>query len=432
MRAIGRWSLTGLMLNSIIGSAIFGLPSTIALSLGRNSFWAMLIAGAINAVIVACYAEVASQFSEAGGAYLYGRVTFGRFCGIQTGWMLLLARIAGPAANANLFVTYVEEFWPKAAQPLPRLAILATVLGFLTLINIRGVRGGAYVSNLFILAKLVPLFFLAGVGGLYLLSGHGAPPTISTAASPQTWLKTILLLFFAYGGFENALTLLSEAKDPRRDVAAALFTTILICILLYAGIQWVVVGVLVDPAHSQRPLAEVARVIFGTHGASVISLVALISLYGGMSANILGVPRVPFALAEAGDFPSIFSTIHSKFRTPYFSILVFSLLTFLLAGLGSFAWNAPLSAIARLFYYAVGCAALPALRHKQPNAAYFRLPGGIVFSIVGIGCCLLLATQVDLSGSIVLGVTVVVGVINWIVVRSEKPFVRANREVLWQ
>jgi hypothetical protein len=85
-----------------------------------------------------------------------------------------------------------------------------------------------------------------------------------------------------------------------------------------------------------------------------------------------------------------------------------------------------------LFYYAVGCAALPALRHKQPNAAYFRLPGGIVFSIVGIGCCLLLATQVDLSGSIVLGVTVVVGVINWIVVRSEKPFVRANREVLWQ
>src|SRR5215471_11764863 len=132
VRAIGRWSLTGLMLNSIIGSAIFGLPSTIALSLGRNSPWAMLIAGAINAVIVACYAEVASQFSEAGGAYLYARVTFGRFCGIQTGWMLLLARIAGPAANANLFVTYVEEFWPKAAQPLPRLAILATVLGFLT------------------------------------------------------------------------------------------------------------------------------------------------------------------------------------------------------------------------------------------------------------------------------------------------------------
>src|ERR1700757_598787 len=90
VRAIGRWSLTALTVNSVIGSGVFGLPSTVAALLGNNSVLAVLIAGLAMGVIMACFAEVASQFAEAGGPYLYARAAFGRLMGILVGWMLYL------------------------------------------------------------------------------------------------------------------------------------------------------------------------------------------------------------------------------------------------------------------------------------------------------------------------------------------------------
>src|SRR6266849_4409245 len=102
VRAIGRWSLIALVVNSIIGSGIFGLPSTLAGLLGRSSPWAMLAGGIAAGVIIACFSEVASYFSAAGGPYLYTRVALGRFVGLQAGWMLWLARLTSPAANANV------------------------------------------------------------------------------------------------------------------------------------------------------------------------------------------------------------------------------------------------------------------------------------------------------------------------------------------
>src|SRR5258707_299499 len=106
VRAIGRWSLAALMLNIIIGGAIFGLPSTVAGILGGESPIAYLIAAAGIGVIAACVAEVASRFQQAGGPYLYAKTAFGRFVGLQTGWLLWLTRISSAAAVANVFIDY--------------------------------------------------------------------------------------------------------------------------------------------------------------------------------------------------------------------------------------------------------------------------------------------------------------------------------------
>src|SRR6202046_5931378 len=157
IRAIGRWTLVALVVNSIIGSGIFGLPSTVAGLIGSYSPYAVLAAGAGMSVIIACFAEVASRFHQAGGPYLYARVAFGRFMGIQTAWMLWLAQVTAPAANANLFVIYLGEFFPHAKDPIPRAVSLTVLVGFLTFINIRAVGPGTWVSNLFTVAKLVPL-----------------------------------------------------------------------------------------------------------------------------------------------------------------------------------------------------------------------------------------------------------------------------------
>jgi amino acid transporter len=132
---------------------------------------------------------------------------------------------------------------------------------------------------------------------------------------------------------------------------------------------------------------------------------------------MLAVPRITFAMAEGGDFPAIFAAIHPRFRTPYFSIVVFALLTWLLALLGSFAWNVTLSAAARLFFYAGGCAALPVLRRKWPGAALFRLPVGTLVAALGVLICIVLMSQIDRSGSLIVLATVVVAFINWLWVR---------------
>ncbi len=419
VRAIGRWSLAALAVNSIIGSGIFGLPATVAGLLGKRSVVAVLIAGAAMGVIMACFAEVASQFSEAGGPYLYARAAFGRLTGILVGWMLYLAQTAAPAANANLFVIYLAEFWPAAKEPWPRSVILTLLVGVLALINARGARQGAAVSNVFTVAKILPLLMVVLAGAAVTII-HPAPWGAAGPLPASVWMKAMVLLIFAYGGFESAMAPMSEAKNPGRDAAFALFVALIACTVIYALVQWVVVGVLGPGATTDRPLAEVARVTMGNRGAGLVALGALVSVYGYLSAKLLGMPRVTFALAKGGDLPEVFAAVGPRFHTPWFSILFYAAAVWGLAMVGSFAWNVTLSVVARLFYYGVVCAAVIALRRKQPLATGFRLPGGQVLAVLGVGIAVALATQVDLSKSVILAATVGAAFLNWLWARRTR------------
>jgi len=419
VRAIGRWSLAALVVNSIIGSGIFGLPATVSGLLGKRSVVAVLIAGAAMGVIMGCFAEVASQFSEAGGPYLYARTAFGKLMGILVGWMLYLAQTAAPAANANLFVIYLAEFWPAAKEPWPRFVILTLLVGVLALINVRGARQGTAVSNVFTVAKLLPLLMVV-LAGAALTLFHPAPWAATGTVPTTMWMKAMVLLIFAYGGFESALAPMSEAKNPGRDAAFALLVALIACTAIYALVQWVVVGVLGPGATTDRPLAEVARVTMGNRGAGLVAIGALVSVYGYLSAKMLGMPRVTFALAKGGDLPSLFGAVGPRFHTPWFSILFYAAAVWGLAISGSFAWNVTLSVVARLFFYAVVCAALIVLRRKQPLAARFRLPGGPVLAMLGIGIALVLATQVDRSKTVILAATVAAAFLNWLWARRAR------------
>ena len=124
IRSIGRWTLTALVVNAIVGSSIFGLPSELTRLLGRASPIAMLVAAAIIAIIIACMAEVASQFSKTGGPYLYVRTSYGRFAGLQVGWFWILASMGGGAGCANLFVQYLGSIWHPATEPGVRIAVI--------------------------------------------------------------------------------------------------------------------------------------------------------------------------------------------------------------------------------------------------------------------------------------------------------------------
>jgi len=419
VRAIGRWSLAALAVNSIIGSGIFGLPATVAGLLGKRSVVAVLIAGAAMGVIMACFAEVASQFSEAGGPYLYARAAFGRLTGILVGWMLYLAQTAAPAANANLFVIYLAEFWPAAKEPWPRFVVLTLLVVVLAAINARGARQGTAVSNIFTVAKILPLLMVVSAGAAVTII-HPAPWGATVPMPVSAWMKAMVLLIFAYGGFESALAPMSEAKNPARDAGFALLVALIACTVIYALVQWVVVGVLGPGSTTDRPLAEVARITMGNRGAALVAIGALVSVYGYLSAKLLGMPRVTFALAKGGDLPEMFAAVSPRFHTPWFSILFYAAAVWGLAMVGSFTWNVTLSVVARLFYYALVCAAVIALRRKQPLAAGFRLPGRPVLAVLGVAIAVALATQVDLSKSVILGATVAAALLNWLWARRTR------------
>jgi len=412
--------MVALAVNSIVGSGIFGLPAPVAGFVGRASPFAVLLAGAGTGVIIACYAEVASQFTDTGGTYLYLRRAFGRLVGVQVAWLSLLSRITAVAAGVNLFVTYLGEFWPQATQPLPRLAIITAFIVGLAAVNYRGVGAGTLVSNVTVVAKLAALALVCAAGVAW-LGVHAAVAAPAVTSSGDGWLNAMLLLLFAYGGYEAALNPMGEARNPRGDVAFALFAALAIVTVLYSLLQWVVVGVLAEPAHSQRPLADVMRVIWGEPGAALISIGALVSVYGYLSANMLTTPRGIFAPAQNGDFPALLAAIHPRWRTPYVSIVLFAVLLWGFSQFASFSWNVTLSAVTRVMYYAGICAAVPVLRRRQPEAAAFRLPGGLTLPLIGMVICLVLVTRVDFGKSVILLVTIAAALVNWGLVRDRDP-----------
>jgi basic amino acid/polyamine antiporter, APA family len=417
VRAIGRWSLVALMLNSVIGSGIFGQPTIVAGLVGAASPLAYLAAAAGMGVIMACFAEVASRFRQAGGPYLYARAAFGRLVGIEIAWLTWLVRLSGAAAGANLFVNYLSEFWPSASQAVPRLAVLTLLVGVLAAVNYCGVRAGARLSNFFTVAKLLPLLAFAGVGLFFI---HPSYFQVRPAAGPGRWLDATLVSIYAFGGFEGALIPMSESKNPGRDAPFALLTSLAVVAFLYILIQVVVVGVLPEAARTDRPLAEAARRFMGSSGSGFIALGALVSVYGYLSAMMLNVPRLTFALGEREDFPPVFAAVHPRFRTPHISILTFALLTWALAAAGSFRWNLILSALGRLFTYASTCAALLALRKKHPGEESFRLPAGPVFALLGFAFSVVLVTRMGRAELLVLSITISIAFLNWLWARQRR------------
>src|SRR5215472_4320206 len=389
VRVIGRWSMVALAVNCIVGSGIFGLPSSIARLAGSWSPLLVLLTGLAMAVVIGCYAEAASQFTESGGHYIYVRRAFGRFAGIQVGWLNLLGRLTAAAAAVNLLVVSLAGFWPQAGMPGARFAIETLVVGTLAAANYRGVAAGTLVSNVSTIAKLVPLAVVCVVGLGYLAT-HASAAAAPAIPGWDPFLKAMLLLFFLIGGHETSLNPMGEAKDPRHDTVFALFAALIVVTLLYAALQLVVVGVLPGAAGSARPLVDAAQVMMGSGGAMLVSVGVLIAIYGYLSANLLSVPRGTFALAEGGDFPAAFAAIHPRFHTPHVSILAVALAVWAFALFGSFEWNVTLSAAARLTYYGAVCASVPVLRRLQPDAAAFRLPFGPLLPALGVLICLTL------------------------------------------
>jgi len=413
IRSIGKWTLTALVINAIIGSGIFGLPSELTRLLGRASPLAMLAAAFAMSTMILCMAEVASQFSEAGGPYLYIRAAFGRFSSIQIGWFHLLAAIGGGAASAALFASYLAAFLPWVAHGSNRALLLFILIAIPTTANYVGVRSGARLSTLLTLLKLLPLALIIGLGAIR-FSHHVELLHASEITSPgrASWLSALLLLVFSYGGSEDALVPAGEMKEPRRTVPFALLTGLFGCMIIYALLQFVTVAA-IGASTTDRPLAETASVLLGRNGEMFVSIAVMISTYGWLSGAILNLPRLACSLALGGEFPSLLGRLHARFNTPATAIVLYSAIVWVLAATGTFLWAAALSGGATVVIYSGMCAALIRLRQKQPHADALRIPFGRTLAVTGIVISMTLLTQLRSREALLMGVTGLIATANW-------------------
>jgi basic amino acid/polyamine antiporter, APA family len=409
-RQIGRWALTGLMINSIIGSGVFGVPGELARLLGTASPLACIAAGLAVAVIIACFVEVGSQFSDSGGPYLYVRTAFGRMAGIQVAWFTALTPLAAAAAQANLFASYLQGFLPDA----PRAAIVIAVVILPLAANLVGLRAGKQLATLLVIAKLVPLLALIIAGFLH-------PPASTHSIQPPqgAWMSAVLLAVFSFGGFENALAATGAVNRPRQSVPFALCMSLLVCIFLNTAIQWVVSRA-VDPSlAATRPLAAAATVLIGPGGASLIAVAALISTSGAISATVLAIPRLLVALAEGGDFPAVFARQRAD-GTPVIATIAVTVVVVLLGITGTFAWALAVTAGAMAIFSGAVCAALPRLRARQPELIRIRVPGGPWLAVAGVAIAVVLLAQLQATEAALLLVTVALAAINgWLMIRHK-------------
>jgi len=415
VRTIGRWSLAALMVNTMIGASIFALPALIAAWLGKLSPVGFLVAFAGISVIAACMAEVASQFQDTGGPYLYARAAFGRFLAIQNGWLTWLTRIAAVSGVANLFITYLSEFVPGVTAPAPRATILTLLIGFLAVVNYRGVTGGNQLSNFFTVTKvsLLGFFLIVGLAAFLLHPAIRVTPA-TVHASVADWFEAILLMIYSYGGFEAALIASGETRNARKDIPFALFAAISATTLIYIAVQYLVVHTIPNAGASSAPVVDSARRFLPHWAVQIVAAGTLVSAYGYLSSNMLHTARITFAMGERGDFPAFFGRIQPQFRTPHISIAIFALLLLIFSIAGDFRWNAMLSSVARMFVYGSVAAALPVLRKKHPAAARFHLPGGIAISILALLFTAVMVTRMHRGEFIVIAITAGLACANWL------------------
>lgn len=418
VRAIGRWTMTALVINSVLGSGIFALVGEINRLVGRASPFALMVAAAVMGIIMACVIEVASQFSEPGGPYLYTRTALGRFVGIQIGWFSLLSFAGSIAVAANLVTDYLTLLLHVTLSPWQRALVMALLISVPTAANYRGARTGANLSTVMTVVKLLPLFLLIAFGLAHFARDPQIIP-LPEIVSPSwsNWLRCIALLIFPFAGWEESLIPAGEVREPRRTIPFALATGLVTCATVYMLLQFVTVCT-VGPNSTEQPVAQTATILLGRGGAALISLAIMMSAFGYISANLLNDSRLLYSLAAQGDFPPVFANVHPRFHTPAIAIVAYAFVGWVVAISGTLQFVLALTAGATTIYFAGMCACLIPLRKRHPAVDAFRVRFGPTLSLIAIAISLSLMVGMKPRELLLMLVTAMIAGANWLWVRQ--------------
>jgi len=400
------FDVTNLVVGAIIGADIYVASAFGAGLLGPFSLIVWVIAGIIAIVIALCFAQCAALLPKVGGPYAYAHAAWGPFAGFIVGWSLWLAEWMSLAVFPVAFAQYLMFFFPGLDQ-ISQIVVKVLFVIFLIVTNVAGVKAAGRTNDLLTIVKLAPLIFFLFVGLSYIAANMS---TVSTNFSPFTPLgfgsfgSALVLIFWAYAGFEISTIPAGEIRDPSRTIPRAILLGISIVTIFYLATNIVLFGV--RPwdllAVDKAPLATATDTvlssipIFALIGGVIVGGGALISVAGSDESGMIGTSRLGYALAADGLFPRVFAKIHPKFKTPYLGIIIQAATALIAAVIGNLTTLIATSVFFMAIAYVATSASIYPL-HKKGQAGHFHLRGGWLIPSLGAIFSLYLITQCTIT-----------------------------------
>lgn len=438
-RQLNTFDTTSLVVGSAIGADIFVIPSLIARIVGPVSILIWFVGAIIAIVIALCFAYCATILPKVGGSYAYAREVAGPFPGFMVGWALLLAEwftlAVFPVAFTQYFVTLVPNLSPPY-QVLLKAAFTVTII----LTNIYGVKAAGQFNDVLTVAKLGPLFFLICLGVAFIalrpnLAVSHFEPFLNLNISGVG--QVLVLIIWAYAGFELSCLPADEIENPRKTLPKALFLGMLIVAAFYIITNVAVMAVLdrtsLGASTAPLSLAAVKALSFSPTlsilGGLIITFGALASILGVDESGTIGTSRLAFAMSLDGMLPRVFSKLHPKSKTPYVSIIVLCSTALIASITNSLSELINASVFLLSFAYLATCISAHFLEKKRSPKSSTSLANRLVI-LFGVAFSLLLMTQVNTQQVLVSLILLAVGVPAYLLFAPKKDITMLKQEYL--
>ena len=367
-RKLGLADATAIVIGIVIGSGIFLLPNLIAqrVETGAAIIAIWIVAGILSFFGALAYAELGAMMPATGGQYVYLREAYGPLCAFLCGWVFVLAVLPGGTGFLAVgFSIYLDHFIPLT--PVLRKVVSVSLVVVLSAINYIGVRESAWVQRVLTFAKLGGLALVIAAA---LLSPHTAPAAVARPLTYGGIGFAMTACLMAYNGWSYVSFVAGEVKDPERNLPRALALGMALVMALYIGanLGYMNVMSLAQIAGAERVGAAVAERTMGPLGATLISATVLLSVAGAINGCILTGARIPFAQARDGLFFRRFATVHPRFRTPSFAIVVQAVWAVVVMLTGSYESLSSYAMLSAWIFYSLSVLGVLVLRRKMPDA----------------------------------------------------------------
>ncbi|MBI2085615.1 MAG: amino acid permease [Candidatus Aenigmarchaeota archaeon] len=403
------FDLTNIVVGSIIGSDIYIASAITAGLVGPFSLVVWFIAAIAAVILASVFAYCSFYVPRVGGSFAFVSEAFDDFYGFLTGWSLWIAELLALPVFAITFTNYLHyfiqlDFWGDTA-------VKALFLFGLTFVNIVGVKAAGKLNDFLTIVKLFPLLLII-VFGFALFAGN--PASFAENYTPlmpfglDNFGTALVLIFWAYVGFELGTLPAGEVKNPRKTIPKAIITGISIVTVFYMLTNFVVFGTVgwQTLTSTTTPLILVGSILLGTMGAALMSTGAMVSVSGSDASGILGTSRLSYAMAIDGLFPKIFSKIHRKYKTPYMALIIQCIIAFMLSLFAGVANLISFSVFNLGFSFLLTCLALVVLKKEGEKKLY----GQDVIPLLGIIVCLYLIYSTSMFDKIVGSAVIALGI----------------------
>lgn len=321
------WDAVSLIIGIVIGSTIYKTPGTIFSNVSGPgiglALWALC--GGLSLVGALCYAELATTYPRSGGEYNYLTRAFGSWAGFLFGWaQLAIIQTGSIGALAYVFAEYATKVFNTSEESTVWFALAAVAI--LTVLNMLGVHAGRHTQKVLVLAKLLGLLLLIAAG---MTSTSSSSFAVTKPVSGPGWSLAMILVLYAYGGWNDAAFVTAEVRNRSRNIPRA---------LLFGMGSITIIYLLVNLAYlralgfeglrvSSHPAADALSATLGEHAGRAMSLLVMISALGGLNGLILAVSRVHAAVGADHALFALLGRWSPRTKTPVWSLLAQGVVT---------------------------------------------------------------------------------------------------------